>query len=271
MTEGTAVTIGAYDGVHLGHQRVIEEVCRLACAEDLESVVVTFDRHPASVVRPESAPLQLTDLTQRLELLQASGVDRVHLIEFTRERAHESAEKFVDEVLVGELATRIVVVGRDFHFGRNRAGNVALLEEMGTSRGFRVVPFDLVDDHSGDGPVSSTRIRKLIAQGEMSMAAELLGRPHEVRGVVVGPVGGEGGPDADGASCHLQVASQIMLPPPGTYDLQVGLVGPQSSAIYDSHGVIGTSLQGDSFVPVELQAVPVVLAEGAVARVLFSH
>src|SRR5579875_43162 len=93
--KGSVVTIGVYDGLHLGHMQVLSQVTALAAEEGLESVVVTFDRHPASVVRPESAPLQLTDLPQRIELLQGAGIDRVKVIEFTKERAAESAEDFV--------------------------------------------------------------------------------------------------------------------------------------------------------------------------------
>src|SRR5690348_6897223 len=142
--EGTAVTIGAYDGVHLGHRTVIEQVKALAAAQGLRTAVVTFDRHPAMVVRPESAPLLLTDLDQKLELLEATGVDYTLVVHFDEQRAHESADDFVREVLVGCLACRLVVVGEDFHFGRERKGNVALLEQMGGELGFAVEGLDLV-------------------------------------------------------------------------------------------------------------------------------
>mgnify|MGYP003718070125 CR=1 FL=1 len=132
---GTALTIGAYDGVHLGHRQVISEVRRLATERGLASAVVTFDRHPASVVRPESAPLLLTDTDQKLEQLATTGVDLTLIVPFDESRAGESAEDFVEEVLVRDLGARVVVVGEDFHFGHHRLGNVDLLRRMGASHG----------------------------------------------------------------------------------------------------------------------------------------
>src|SRR5439155_13297909 len=117
---GTVVTIGAYDGVHRGHQAVIAEVEQRATELGCETAVVTFDRHPATVVRPESAPLLLTDLDQKLELLAETGVEYTLVIHFDEARAREEAEDFVREVLVDCLRARAVVVGEDFHFGRNR-------------------------------------------------------------------------------------------------------------------------------------------------------
>ena len=116
-TEGTAVTIGAYDGVHLGHRAVIAEVRRRADELGMATAVVTFDRHPASVVRPESAPRLLTDLDQKLELLDGTGVDYCLVITFNEARSREPADEFVRDVLAGCLDARVVVVGDDFHFG----------------------------------------------------------------------------------------------------------------------------------------------------------
>src|SRR6202451_1744131 len=112
--EGTAVTIGAYDGVHLGHRALLRDLSERAQAQGLSTVVVTFDRHPAAVVRPESAPKQLTDLEQKLELLAECGIDRTLVVPFDRARAEESAEDFVKEVLVDQLAARLVGVGGGF-------------------------------------------------------------------------------------------------------------------------------------------------------------
>jgi riboflavin kinase / FMN adenylyltransferase len=179
---GSAVTIGAYDGVHLGHQALLAELCVRADVDGLVPTVVTFDRHPATVVRPQSAPLLLTDLEQKLELLAACGVEKTLVVPFDRDRADETADDFVTEVLVGALGARLVVVGADFHFGHGRKGNVTLLRELGRELGFEVDGVDLAGD--GIEPVSSTRIRTLVAEGEVAGAAALLGRPHEVRGVV---------------------------------------------------------------------------------------
>jgi riboflavin kinase/FMN adenylyltransferase len=180
----------------------------------LSSVVVTFDRHPAYVVRPESAPRQLTSLEQKLELLAECGVDRTLVVPFDNERANETAEDFVKEVLVDELSARLVVVGEDFHFGHGRKGNVALLRELGGRWGFEVVGVGLTDD--GTEPVSSTRIRALLAAGDVEGAARLLGRPHEVRGPVVRG-DGRGGPELGFPTANLEIPQDIALPADGVY------------------------------------------------------
>src|SRR5947209_20089356 len=165
---GSVVTIGAYDGVHLGHRAVIEEVKSRASGLGLPTAVVTFDRHPAAVVRPESAPRLLTDLEQKLELLASADVDYTLVLHFDEDRSHESAEDFVNEVLVGCLRTRLVVVGEDFHFGRNRGGNVELLRRMGPNLGFDVEGLKLVPVPGVEGPVSSTAIRHALEAGHVA-------------------------------------------------------------------------------------------------------
>jgi riboflavin kinase / FMN adenylyltransferase len=215
------VTIGAYDGVHLGHRRVIDQLVRRAREGGLQSVVVTFDRHPAQVVHPESAPALLTDLDQKLELLAATGVDHIEVLRFDEERSREPAEDFVREVLVGELNARVVVVGDDFHFGHGRRGNVALLREMGAEAGFSVEPLHLVEDDSAHEIVSSTRIRSLIAKGELAEAAVLLGRDHEVRGTIA-PRGPE---EVSPPPLTVEVPPEILLPPPGSYEGSIAVGG----------------------------------------------
>lgn len=212
---GSAVTIGAYDGVHLGHRYLIGELRRMAAARGLETVVVTFDRHPATVVRPESAPALLTDLDQKIELLASTGVDKTVVITFDRARADETAEDFVLEVLVRALAARLVVVGRDFHFGRGRRGNVGLLTEMGSRNGFEVVGLGLEQDPGGE-VVSSTRIRRALASGEVGVAAGLLGRHHQVRGVVVHGAG-RGGSQLGFPTANIEVPTEIAMPMEGVY------------------------------------------------------
>ncbi len=213
LARGAATSIGAYDGVHLGHRALIartrEEAARLGCA----SAVVTFDRHPATVVRPESAPRLLTDLDQKLELLADTGVDVTVVVHFDRRRAAEEPEDFVAEVLVGLLRTRAVVVGRDFHFGRGRRGDVGLLRDLGARSGFGVIGLDLVAD--GGTAVSSTRIRELISAGRVDEAAALLGRHHEVRGVVGR---GDGrGRELGFPTANLAVPAELALPADGVY------------------------------------------------------
>jgi riboflavin kinase/FMN adenylyltransferase len=185
-SDGAVVTIGAFDGVHLGHRAVLRLVRELADARDLRAALVTFDRHPAEVVRPGSAPKLLTTLDHRLELLDATGLlDLCLVLTFDEARSRESAEEFVQEVLVGLLHARLVVVGADFHFGHRRGGNVALLERMGADLGFEVLGLGLVAPQPGSVPFSSTRVRELLAAGDVEGAAEVLGRPHELRGTRV--------------------------------------------------------------------------------------
>lgn len=211
----SAVTIGAYDGVHLGHRAVIDQVKALAEAEGLQTVVVTFDRHPAAIVRPESAPKLLCDLDQKLELLAEAGVDATYVVHFDEERAKETAEEFVHEVLVGCLTTRAVVVGEDFHFGHKRGGNVALLREMGEALGFTVEGLELVGTPAGDSVVSSTAVRSLLTDGDVRGAGTLLGRPHEVRGTV--EHGDKRGRELGFPTANLRIPDEIQLPADGIY------------------------------------------------------
>lgn len=206
---GTAVTIGAYDGVHRGHQFVIGNLRRLAADGGLDSVVLTFDRHPAAVVRPESAPKLLTDLDQKLEVLASTGVDHTVVLHFDEARSQEEPEDFVREILVDALQARVVVVGEDFHFGRRRRGNVELLRAMGGSLGFEVAHVPLLPG------TSSTAVRLLLEAGDVAAAAELLGRPHEVRGVV--EKGDQRGRDLGYPTANVAVPTDILLPAPGIY------------------------------------------------------
>ncbi len=210
------ITIGAYDGVHRGHQAVVADVKQLAAESGCRSVVVTFDRHPASIVRPESAPKLLTDLDQKLELLSATGVDATVLVKFDEQQSFESATDFVERVLVECLATRTVVVGEDFHFGRQRSGNVALLRELGALRDFEVHPRELVQRADGiDEPISSTAIRRALAGGQVEIAGDMLGHPFEVRGAVV--QGDKRGRQLGFPTANVEVSNQICVPADGVY------------------------------------------------------
>lgn len=214
--ERTVITIGAYDGVHRGHQAVIAEVRRLAASMDARSAVVTFDRHPASVVRPESAPRLLTDLDQKLELLAATGVDATVVVRFDEVQSQEAPMDFAQRVLVDCLATAAVVVGEDFHFGRGREGNVATLRELGAARDFEVMPLPLVGRSDGpDEPISSTAIRRAMAGGQVELAATLLGHTFEARGVVV--QGDQRGRLLGFPTANVEVPNAICIPADGVY------------------------------------------------------
>ena len=212
----SVVTIGAYDGVHRGHQAVIGQVRKEAQQLGCQSVVVTFDKHPASVVRPESAPKLLTDLDQKLELLQQTGIDATLIVEFNRERSTEDPALFVKRVLVDTLRAQVVVVGEDFHFGFNRGGNVAMLRELGKQFDFQVEPVKLIARPDGvEEPVSSTSIRRALAGGQVEIATNLLGRAYEVRGVVVN--GDKRGRIIGFPTANVEVPNAMCLPADGVY------------------------------------------------------
>jgi len=214
--ERTVLTIGAYDGVHLGHRAIIETVRRLAAESGAKSAVMTFDRHPASVVRPESAPKLLTDIDQKLELLAATGIDATIVVHFDENQSREEPAHFVQRVLVDALDVSIVVVGEDFHFGRGREGNVELLRRLGAAGRFEVQPLDLVPRPDGvDESISSTAIRRALAGGQVELAASLLGRPFEARGVVV--VGDQRGRLLGFPTANVEVPNAVCVPADGVY------------------------------------------------------
>ncbi|MEO6571106.1 MAG: riboflavin biosynthesis protein RibF, partial [Ilumatobacteraceae bacterium] len=214
--ERTVITIGAYDGLHHGHQAVIAEVRSLAAQRGARSAVVTFDRHPATIVRPESAPKLLTDHDQRMELLEATGIDAAVVLPFDEVQAREPALSFIERVLVRCLRTEYVVVGEDFHFGRDREGNVALLSEFGRNLGFEVEPLHLVARADGVGePVSSTAIRRALAGGNVELASRMLGRPFEARGHVV--TGDKRGRLLGFPTANVEVSNRVCLPADGVY------------------------------------------------------
>ncbi len=216
---GSVVSIGFYDGVHLGHQALISSVLDRAAAAGLTTTVVTFDRHPAQVLRPESAPLLLCDLDQKLERLGETGIDQTLVVHFDEERARETAEHFVRDVLVGGLGAKVVVVGEDFHFGHRRSGNVAMLQEMGAELGFEVIGHHLVGldwtDARPELQVSSTAIRRALVEGRLDDANAMLGRPHEMRGPVVD--GDKRGRTIGFPTANVAIRAEILLPADGIY------------------------------------------------------
>lgn len=210
------ITIGAYDGVHIGHRAVIEHVRSRADALGAKSVVVTFDRHPASVVRPDSAPRLLTSAEQKMELLDATGIDAVVVVPFDEQQAAESPESFVDRVLVQCLHTRSIVVGEDFHFGRHRDGNVDLLRKIGAECDFEVEPIELVVRLDGvDEPVSSTAIRRALAGGDIARANVMLGHAFEVSGQVF--AGDQRGRLLGFPTANVAVSNGMCMPADGVY------------------------------------------------------
>lgn len=185
--EGTVVTVGTFDGVHLGHRAILEEIRHRARLRGLHSVLLTFDRHPLTVVRPDDAPPLLTTPNEKKEILAESGLDYVAFLAFTRTLSRYTPEQFVRAVLVDRLRARELVIGHDHGFGRGRSGDVDTLRTLGGRYGFDV---DVVRGVSVDGAlVSSTRIRRLVAGGRVARAARALGRPYSLRGSVVHGMG----------------------------------------------------------------------------------
>ncbi|MBW3084446.1 Bifunctional riboflavin kinase/FMN adenylyltransferase [Austwickia sp. TVS 96-490-7B] len=183
-----AVTLGNFDGVHRGHRAVLREVVDRARGHGLLSVAVTFDPHPLSVLRPERAPELVGSLPQRLALLAEADLDGVLVMEFTRELAAWAPERFVADILVGDLRARTVVVGEDTRFGVRNSGDVGTLRQLGSTYGFDVVVVtDQGDrDQVSDGSRwSSSQVRRLVGEGDVDAAAHVLGRRHEVSGTVV--------------------------------------------------------------------------------------
>jgi riboflavin kinase/FMN adenylyltransferase len=215
---GTTVTVGSFDGVHLGHQAVLQEIGRRARAAGRASLLVTFDPHPLEVVNPGAAPPLLTTGAERLEILVQSPLDYVLLLRFDRYLAALTPEAFVREVLLERCAVRELVIGHDHGFGRGRSGDVETLRQLGAAKGFQV---DVVEpvDYAGQH-VSSSRIRRAVAGGDLFTAGAMLGRPYGV----VGQVGeGERRGRALGVpTINLTgVSPRKLLPPDGVYAVAV--------------------------------------------------
>ncbi|MEY4165188.1 MAG: adenylyltransferase/riboflavin kinase [Actinomycetota bacterium] len=214
--ERSVVTIGVYDGVHRGHRAVISQVRERAAQLAAKTVVVTFDRHPASVVRPQSAPPLLTNIEQKVELLSGTGVDAVMVVPFDEQQSQETPVHFVERILVDALHAKVVIVGEDFRFGHMRQGNITLLREMGERHDFTVEPLPLVPRTDGiDEPVSSTAIRRALAGGEIDTATRMLGGFYEVRGQVVD--GDKRGRTIGFPTANVEVPREMCLPSDGVY------------------------------------------------------
>jgi riboflavin kinase/FMN adenylyltransferase len=202
----SVVSIGNFDGVHRGHQHLVGGAVRRARALGVASVVLTFDPHPLTVVRPDAAPARLTSVSRRVELLRALGVDRVLVLPFTSEVARWQPEEFLQRVLVDTLAAVEVHVGTDFRFGHRAAGDVPLLSRAGTARGFEVHATPLV---GAETRWSSTAVRALLSDGEVAAAAEVLGRPHRLTGAVAH--------DPRGRPGDLLLRPETAVPASGAY------------------------------------------------------
>jgi len=226
LDRGTVITVGTFDGVHRGHWAVLQEIQARARASGRRSVLVTFHPHPLKIVRPQDAPPLLTTPVEKKEILAESGLDYAVFLTFTPALAGYEPRRFVEEILVGRLGVQELVIGYDHGFGRGRSGDADTLRTIGSELGFAV---DVVGPvHAGDGPISSSLVRRWVAEGDMPRVQEGLGRPYSIRGVVV-----KG--DARGRQLGFPTANlsgfppDKLLPPAGIYAVR----GVTRSGIHD--------------------------------------
>ena len=209
----SVVTVGVFDGVHRGHQRIVARAAEAAAERGLPVVVVTFDPHPDEIVRPGTHPPFLCSTRRRCELLAGLGVSAVCVLPFTYEFSQLGPDEFVRAVVVDRLHAAHVVVGEDFRFGHKAAGDVALLAELGDKYEFSAEGVPLLAD--GAVRISSSAIRELLAAGDVAAAARLLGRPHRVEGIVVR--GHQRGRGLGFPTANLETAPHTAIPADGVY------------------------------------------------------
>ncbi|MEC7909639.1 MAG: bifunctional riboflavin kinase/FAD synthetase [Actinomycetota bacterium] len=212
----TVVTLGTFDGLHLGHQKIISDVVDEAVERGAESVVVTFDRHPAELLRPENVPYFLTSFEDKVSLIAACGIDHLLVIPFDQAESERSAEDFVREILIEKLSTELLIVGHDVHFGNNREGNFSFLERVSKELDFEIRKVDPVMLSRGDSEaISSTAIRRALRGGEVESATQMLGRPYSISGEVV--YGDQRGRTIGFPTANLVLSSDRAWPADGVY------------------------------------------------------
>ncbi|WP_029068797.1 bifunctional riboflavin kinase/FAD synthetase [Jonesia quinghaiensis] len=219
----SVVTIGNFDGVHRGHQSVLDTVVSVANARGLASVVVTFDPHPAYVHRPQEAAPLLTGQKDKLELLQEQGIDATFVVPYNLEFAQHTPEAFIRTYIVEALHARTVVIGQDVRFGRGNSGDLTTLKSLGETYGFDVVVVDDFGFPDGGHRWSSSVVRQLVYGGEMGAVTQLLGRQHRMRGIVVH--GDARGRDLGFPTANMSADSSGMVPADGVYAGWVTVVG----------------------------------------------
>jgi riboflavin kinase/FMN adenylyltransferase len=212
-----ALAIGTFDGVHAGHRAVIGQAVSLAAERGLLGSVVTFDRHPLSVVDPSRAPRLLTPVSEKIRLIGELGPEELVLMPFDEGLAALTPAGFCDQVLSEALQARVVVVGENFNFGAGGAGDAARLRTCGAAHGFETVAVSLVTEHGKT--ISSTRIRRLLKRGELEEVREILGRPPSATGVVV--AGDRRGRTLGVPTANIDVAAGTIFPGRGVYAARV--------------------------------------------------
>jgi riboflavin kinase/FMN adenylyltransferase len=208
----SVVTIGKFDGVHIGHREVVSQL--RARSKGRRVVVVTFDRHPLELFDPARAPQPILSIPQKVEALLDAGADRVVVLPFTAEFAAMSPAEFIDEVLLAGVSASLILVGSDFRFGVKGSGNIETLIARGATAGFEVITLAHVCV-DGETKVSSSTIRDALRAGDVEVATKLLGRPHRVRGLVVH--GHQRGRVLGYPTVNLEENNEGMVPRPGVY------------------------------------------------------
>ncbi len=216
----TVVALGNFDGVHLGHRVVLRRAVEEARERGFRSVAATFDPHPRSVLRPDGAPLLLSDMETRRELLLGVGMDEVAVIPFDAELSKKSPDEFVGEILVGKLGAGIVVVGENFRFGHRAAGDLSDLRRIMRSHGGKAFGVPVRGSNGGEeisviSEISSTCIREFLGEGRVEEASSLLGRPYSVRGEVV--VGDMRGRAIGFPTANVEASPDVIVPARGVY------------------------------------------------------
>jgi riboflavin kinase/FMN adenylyltransferase len=183
--KSAVITIGNFDGVHIGHQALFHEVIELAEAMDGTAIAMTFEPHPIRVIKQNGHPPLITLYEQKAELIEKAGIDVLICIPFTMDFAALSARTFVEEILVKRIGMKAIIVGQDYTFGNRREGNVALLKQYGDELGFEVIVAEWIQATDADNHrISSTAIRELVTEGAMEKAGKMLGRNYQIRGTV---------------------------------------------------------------------------------------
>lgn len=213
---GSVVTVGTFDGVHIGHREVLREIVARAARTGRRSVLATFHPHPLRIVRPDDAPPLLTTQREKKEILAESGLHFAVFVPFNRTLQNYPARRFVEEILIGRLRMEELVIGYDHGFGRGREGDVDTLRQLGRELGFSTDVVGAVTPASAGEPISSTRIRRAVSAGDMELAAQQLGRPYSLRGIVVR--GAQRGRTLGFPTANLALSdSDKLLPAEGIY------------------------------------------------------
>lgn len=225
--KGSVVALGTFDGVHLGHKKVILQAVRCAAKKDLPCIIVTFDPHPKTVVNPLRKPLLLTTVKERAELAKELGADMLAVVKFDKKLANTGYADFTNKYLAGIFKAKAVFIGYDYAFGRGREGNASKLKKMGAPLGFSV--FSVPDKKLGGVPVKSTAIRALLKDGMFARALRLLGHPYVIEGTVIPGFGR--GRELGYPTANILTVKDKLVPRSGVYIGEADVSGKRHKCV----------------------------------------